>query len=98
MTDSPKIYFVRGGWDPKMSEAYLAREHHDCYEVHNGDGSQVYNIFKRRLEVSRTKALTDRTKAVALLLHHLQEAKAQSERRIARIDAAIKEIMDKEGL
>lgn len=98
MTDSPKLYLVRGGWAPKMREAYLAREHHDCYEVHNGDGGATHVIYKRRLEQARTKALTDRTKAVALLLHHLQEAKAQSERRIARIDAAIKEIMDKEGL
>ena len=98
MTDSPKIYFVRGGWSPKMSEAYLARERHSLFVVHRGDGSPVYNIFKLRLARARTTATMDRTKAVAMLLHHLQEAKTQSERRIAKIDAAIKEIMDKEGL
>lgn len=97
MTDSPKIYFVRGGWAPKMSEAYLVREHQYHYEVHNGDGVP-HNVLKRRLEINRTKALTDRPKAVALLLHHLQVAKSQSEQRIAKIDAAVKEVMDKEGL
>lgn len=103
--NAPNLYVVTSGDTPKIETYRLKKETDLSYQVyyshgavHNGDGSQVYNIFKRRLEVSRTKALTDRTKAVALLLHHLQEAKAQSERRIARIDAAIKEIMDKEGL
>lgn len=98
MTDSPKIYFVRGGWTPKMSEAYLAREHHDLYKVHNGDGRPVHTIFKARLEQAHTTATMDRAEAVAMLLQHLQTAKAKAARRITKIDAAIKEIMDKEGL
>ena len=98
MTDSPKIYFVRGGWTPKMSEAYLAREHPTLYAVHNGDGSPVYNIFKSRLAQAHTTATMDRAKAVSLLLQHLQASKSRAARRISKIDAAIKEIMDKEGL
>lgn len=98
MTDSPKIYFVRGGWSPKMSAAFLAREHHNLYVVHNGDGSPVHNVFKARLAQANTTATTDRAKAVALLLQHLQTAKVRAERRIAKIDLAIKMVMDKEGL
>ena len=75
MTDSPKIYFVRGGRFPKMTEATLIREHKDCYLVRNEPWPKpAYNVYKVNLARSGFTATTDLHAAVTSLLVALQAA------------------------
>lgn len=99
MTDSPKIYFVRGGRFPKMTEATLIREHKDCYLVRNAPWPKpAYNVYKVNLARSGFTATTDRQAAVTSLLVALQAAKEKTERRLRKITAAINEVVTKERM
>lgn len=99
MTDKTMIYFVRGGHFPKMTEAILIRENKDCYLVRNEPWpSHQYNLWKVNLARDGFTATTDRKEAVTMLLVALQAAKTKTERRIDKINAAINEVITKEGL
>lgn len=98
MTRKPMLYLVRTGYSPKMYELFLVQELPIGFKVKRDEGDQAFMVYKEHLAHQHTLAITNRKAAVSALLIALQDAKAKTESRIAKIDKAINEVITKEGL
>lgn len=98
MTEDTLIYFVKAGPMPNMRQAILVNDGPEFYTVRNIKRPYPYRMNKRYLASRGTLATTDRANAVTTLLTNLQDAKARNEARLVAINAAIKDVIDKEGL